>query len=72
MIHHLMIIGEASSKMSEGTRAKYPDIPWVETIDVRNIITHEYFRLDLKIIWMIVEDNFSYLKKQIKQIVEKI
>ena len=40
IIHHLMIIGEASSRMSQETREKYPDIPWLGTIDVRNIITH--------------------------------
>lgn len=50
MIHHLMIIGEAASKMTEETRQFYPDIPWVGTIDVRNIITHEYFRVNLDII----------------------
>ena len=44
MIHRLMIIGEAASKMSDETRQNYPNIPWVGTIDVRNIITHKYFR----------------------------
>ena len=52
VVHHLMIIGEASSRMSQETKEKYPDLPWVGTIDVRNIITHEYFRVDLNIIWI--------------------
>ncbi len=69
IIHHLMIIGEASSRMSQETREKYPDIPWLGTIDVRNIITHEYFRVDLNIIWMIVKDNLPDLKKKIEKIV---
>ena len=63
-----MIIGEASSSISQETRDKYPDIPWVGTIDVRNIITHEYFRVDLNIIWMIVKDNLPDLKSKIENI----
>ncbi len=69
VVHHLMIIGEASSRISQETKEKYPDIPWVGTIDVRNIITHEYFRVDLNIIWMIVKDNLPDLKKRIEKII---
>ncbi|MDJ0659377.1 MAG: DUF86 domain-containing protein [Crocosphaera sp.] len=68
VVHHLMIIGEASSRISQETKEKYPDIPWVGTIDVRNIITHEYFRVDLNIIWIIVNDNLPDLKKKIENI----
>ncbi|WP_107670451.1 DUF86 domain-containing protein [Cyanothece sp. BG0011] len=68
MIHHLMIIGEAASKMTEETRQLYPNIPWVGTIDVRNIITHEYFRVNLNIIWRIVINDLPILKQQIQAI----
>ncbi len=68
IIHHLMIIGEASSRISQKTKEKYSDIPWVGTIDVRNIITHEYFRVDLNIIWMIIENNLPDLKSKIENI----
>jgi uncharacterized protein with HEPN domain len=72
IIHHLMIIGEASSKMSEATRQNYPDVPWVGIIDVRNIITHEYFRVNLDIIWKIVMDDLPNLTEQIQNILEEI
>ena len=68
VVHHLMIIGEVSSNISQETKEKYPDLPWVGTIDVRNIITHEYFRVDLHIIWMIVKDNLPDLKSKIENI----
>ena len=71
MIHHLMIIGEAASKMSDETRQNYPDIPWVGTIDVRNIITHEYFRVDLNIIWQIIINDLPSLKQQIQEILAR-
>ncbi len=68
MIHHLMIIGEAASKMSEQTKQRYPDIPWVGTIDVRNIIAHEYFRVNFNIIWRIITHDLPSLKLQIQDI----
>ncbi|MEL4895456.1 HepT-like ribonuclease domain-containing protein [Crocosphaera sp. Alani8] len=68
VVHHLIIIGEASSRVSQETKEKYPDLPWVGTIDVRNIITHEYFRIALNIIWMIVKDNLPDLKEKIENI----
>ncbi len=68
MIHHLMIIGEAASKMTEETRQLYPDIPWVGTIDIRNIIAHEYFRINLDIIWRIITNDLPSLKVQIQAI----
>ncbi|EAZ91023.1 HepT-like ribonuclease domain-containing protein [Crocosphaera chwakensis] len=68
VVHHLMIIGEASSKMSQETKERYTDIPWVGTIDVRNIIAHEYFRVDFDIIWIIIRDNLPDLKKKIEDI----
>ncbi len=68
MIHHLMIIGEAASKMTEETRQRYPGIPWVGTIDVRNIIAHEYFRVNLDIIWRIITNDLPSLKQQIQAI----
>ena len=71
MIHHLMIIGEAASKMSEETRQRYPDIPWVGTIDVRNIIAHEYFRVNLDIIWRIIINDLPSLKKKLQEIVRE-
>ncbi|MDJ0579215.1 DUF86 domain-containing protein [Crocosphaera sp.] len=68
MIHHLMIVGEAASKMTEETRQSYPHIPWVGTIDVRNIIAHEYFRVNLDIIWRIITNDLPSLKEQIQQV----
>jgi uncharacterized protein with HEPN domain len=64
----LQIIGEAARSMSDDTCAKYPEIAWRDIIDFRNLIVHEYFRIDLKLVWKIVEKELPLLKKQIKKI----
>ena len=72
IVHHLLIIGEAAGKVSDTLKNEYPDIPWLGMIDVRNIIAHEYFRIDLNIIWRIVEGNLLSLKRQIENILHKL
>jgi len=48
---NLMIIGEASSKISRGLRSRHPEVDWQTIKDFRNILAHEYFSLDLEIVW---------------------
>ena len=57
--------------MSEEARQRYPNIPWVGTIDVRNIIAHEYFRVNLDIIWRIISNDLPNLKEQLQGILEE-
>lgn len=72
VIHHLQIIGEASRATSEQFKAKYPQVLWLKIADFRNLIVHEYFRVDLKIVWAIVENELPKLKQQINDILEDI
>lgn len=68
IVHHLQIIGEASSKLSENMRLDNPKVPWVQIIAFRNILVHEYFRVDLKAVWQIITQNITELKKEIENI----
>jgi uncharacterized protein with HEPN domain len=72
VLHHLLIIGEAANKISDTLKSEYPDVAWRGTIDVRNLIIHEYFRVDLDIIWRIVKHDLPPLKQQIEQILQQL
>lgn len=65
---HLQILGEAARSMSGDLIAKYPDIPWGKIIGFRNLVVHEYFRVDLQIVWRIVERELPTLKAQVQAI----
>ena len=56
--------------MSPHTHQQYPEINWRDIIDFRNLLVHEYFRVDLKIIWQIIEQEIPNLKKQINSILQ--
>lgn len=50
VIREFEIIGEAVGKLPSYLKNKYPEIPWQDIKDFRNILTHEYFGVDLEIV----------------------
>lgn len=57
VIRNFEIIGEASKKIPERVRFKYSSVPWEEMYRLRNRISHEYFGIDLQIIWDIANNE---------------
>ena len=71
VIRNLEIIGEASRNLPEDVRKKYPEMPWGRMIGLRNIIIHEYFGVDLAIIWEIITKNLPETKPKIVAMLKK-
>ncbi len=57
----LEIIGEAARAISGPCKAAHPEVPWRDLVGLRNRIVHEYFRLDLTILWEIVARDVPHL-----------
>lgn len=70
VIRNLEIIGEASRNIPDDVRDSYPDIPWKRMIGLRNIVVHEYFGVDLSIIWDIINRNLPDTKPEITAMLE--
>jgi uncharacterized protein with HEPN domain len=70
-IRNLEIIGEASKNIPEDVRKKYPDMPWRRMIGLRNITIHEYFGVDLGIIWEIITRNLPETRPKIAAMLEE-
>ena len=70
VLRNLEIIGEASGNIPESVREKYPDIPWKRMIGLRNIAIHEYFGVDLGIIWEIITRNLPETKPMITEMLK--
>jgi uncharacterized protein with HEPN domain len=67
-IQHLQIIGEASRTLAADIRLQHPEVPWSQIIGMRNILTHNYFEIDLDVVWSAVERDLPNLKQQIQAI----
>ena len=61
VLYNLMIIGEAVKGLSEEARALRPTIPWRQIAGLRDLLTHEYFRVDMSEVVKIVERELGPL-----------
>lgn len=59
----LEIIGEAANHLPKGLLEKYSEIEWRDIIAFRNIIVHEYFGVDAKILNNIITEKLPHLKR---------
>ncbi len=71
-VKQLEIIGEASNQLTEHFRKLYKEIEWREIIGLRNILIHEYFGIDTKIVWDILETDLPKIKIQAEEILKQI
>jgi uncharacterized protein with HEPN domain len=62
VIRSLEVIGEAVKKVPPEIRAKRPDIPWKEIAGTRDKLIHEYFGIDLQILWRTIQTDLSPLE----------
>lgn len=60
--------GNAISEFVEDLKSKRPEVEWQDIKDFRNLLTHEYFGVDLEIVWRIIEDDLPVLMDSIKEI----
>ena len=51
VIRALEIIGEAARKIPKSVRSRYPDIPWQDMAGMRDKLIHDYFGVDLRVVW---------------------
>ncbi len=66
VIRNLEIIGEASKNIPADIQEKHPEVPWKRMIGLRNIMIHEYFGVDLRIVWKIVTSNLPETRSAIE------
>jgi uncharacterized protein with HEPN domain len=67
LLHHLTVIGEASNRLPEDLRRRYPQVAWNEIIAVRNRIVHVYFGLDWKVLWATTADDIPLLQQVVTE-----
>ena len=71
VVRNLEIIGEAVKNIPANVKNKHPDIEWKKIAGLRDILAHEYFGIDIDILWDIVENKLPDLKKEISCLLKK-
>ena len=70
IVRNLEIIGEASSKIPQEIKDKYPFVEWRKISDFRNVLIHEYFGINYKIMWDIIKNKLPDLQRDKKTITD--
>jgi uncharacterized protein with HEPN domain len=63
VIREFEVIGEAVGKLPDHLKAQYSEVSWREIKDFRNILIHEYFGVDFRIVWNTVHLDLPLLLK---------
>ena len=58
----LMQIGELSNHLSEDFKSDHPSIPWNQIRGMRNVVAHEYGRIDTAIVWEAATDDVAVIR----------
>lgn len=62
VIRKLEIVGEAVKRLSDSARSRRQDIPWKQIAGMRDRLTHDYFGVDLALVWRVIERDLTPLK----------
>ncbi len=68
IIRNLEILGEAVKQLSDDLKNEHPEVPWKQIAGLRDKLIHEYFGVNLDLIWEVVETELPKLVKQLKKI----
>ncbi|TXC78694.1 HepT-like ribonuclease domain-containing protein [Luteibaculum oceani] len=71
VIRNFEIIGEAANRVDPDFKLESPEIEWRKITGFRNRLIHEYFGVDIEILWQIIEDDIPDLIDYLKQILNK-
>ena len=65
IIRKIEIIGEAVTNLEHKFKEDYPSIPWQDIADMRNKLIHDYFGVDLLVVWKTCKKDLKILKKEL-------
>ena len=69
-LRKLEIIGQAVKNLSDETRSREPEIPWKQIAGMRDKVIHDYFGVNLEIVWAVVEKELPKLKQAIGRLLQ--
>lgn len=68
VLWNLTVLGEAARVVPAGFQTTHPEIPWAKMRGLRNLLVHEYFGIDDRIVWATATRNVLPLRARLERI----
>ena len=65
VVKNIEIIGEAAYHLTKAFCNEHPEVPWKDVMLMRNVLVHDYYRIDANEVWKVVNEDLQPLSKQI-------
>ena len=72
VVRNLEVIGEVARQIPSEVRERYPEVPWRRVIGLRNVVVHEYFAVDVEIVWTVVRQSLPELKEALRRMMAEL
>ncbi len=72
VVRAIEIIGEAIKNIPASVKNKYKEIPWRDAADMRNKLIHEYFGVNLEVVWKTIKEDIPELKEKISELLKEL
>ena len=70
ILKNIEIIGEAVKSIPQEIRAQYTQIPWKQIVGMRDRLVHQYWNVDVELVWDTMQTDLPLLKAVITQVRE--
>ena len=70
VLYQIIILGEATRRLSTEFRNRHPEVPWADIIGMRSIVVHEYDEVDAEEVWAVIERDLPDLIRKIKAMLQ--
>lgn len=75
VIRNIEVLGEASNKVRKHHRAfadAHPEVPWQGAYEMRSVVAHDYFMVDLDIVWDTIKNDLPGMRSDIQALLDEL
>ena len=71
ILQKLIVIGESAGLLTKEFTDRYPNVPWMDIVELKNIAVHRYYVMQWGGVWLTAVEEIPILRKQIDDVLRK-